>query len=204
MDLDPDAVIWNLDEAERAGLPLIVLLHGLGASEHDLVPLIPALPAGFAIASVRAPFEAPPGAAWFPPEDGPDLARTVDEGTDALLGWLRSVAPRHPSVGLLGFSQGGAIAVHALRRDPGIAAWVVSLAGFLPGQADDSALEQAHLPVFIGYGLADDVVPMAWTQMLIDWAEPRVDLETRFYPGLTHAVSEEELADVAGFIRRHS
>lgn len=200
MELDPSAVVWNRDD--REGRPLLVLLHGLGASQHDLVPLMPGLPAELAIASVRAPLDFPPGAAWFAPEDGPALAREVDEATDALVHWIRSQGG-HPSAGVLGFSQGGAIAVHVLRRAPQLLSYAVSLAGFLPGRADDTALEVRRPPLLVGYGLADEVVPADWTTMLVDWARPRTDLETRAYPGLTHAVSDLELADAAGFIQAH-
>ena len=197
MELDASTVIWNRDD--RADRPLLVLLHGLGASEHDLVPLMPLLPPELAIASVRAPIGFPPGAAWFSPEQTPELAREVDEATDALVRWI-GAQTGYPSVGVLGFSQGGAIAIHTLRRAPGLASYAVSLAGFLPGEADDAALARLRTPLFVGYGLADDVVPPAWTEMLVDWAGPLTDLEVRFYPGLTHAVSEEELRDAAAFI----
>jgi len=201
MELDASAVIWNRDD--RAGRPLLVLLHGLGANEHDLVPLMPLLPDGLAIASVRAPIDFPPGAAWFAPEQTPGLAREVDEATDALVRWI-GTQTGHPSVGILGFSQGGAIAVHALRRAPGLASYAVSLAGFLPGEADDAALARLRTPLLVGYGLADDVVPPSWTEMLVDWAGPITDLDVHFYPGLTHAVSEDELRDAAAFIAAHA
>jgi phospholipase/carboxylesterase len=197
MELDASAVIWNRDD--RAGRPLLVLLHGLGADERDLVPLMASLPEKLAIASVRAPFDYPPGAAWFAPQQTPELAREVDDATDALVRWVEA-QKAHPSVGLLGFSQGGAIAVHTLRRAPQLADYAVSLAGFLPGFADDTALERRRTPLFVGYGLADDVVPPTWTEMLVAWATPLVDLETHYYPGLAHGVAAEELADAAAFI----
>lgn len=200
MELDASAVIWNRDD--RAGRPLLVLLHGLGADEHDLVPLMPSLPEELAIASVRAPFDYPPGAAWFAPEQTPELAREVDAATEALVRWVGAQVAQeaHPSVGILGFSQGGAIAVHTLRRAPQLADYAVSLAGFLPGVADDAELERRRTPLFVGYGLADDVVPPAWTEMLVAWATPLVDLETHYYPGLAHGIAVEELADAAAFI----
>lgn len=200
MELDASAVIWNRDD--REGRPLLVILHGLGASENDFVPIFPLLPDELAIASVRAPIEFPPGAAWFRPEQTPELPREMDAAADALVRFVRGM-PGHSSVGILGFSQGGAVAVHALRRAPDLADYAVSLAGFLPGTADDAALGRRRPPLFIGYGLADDVVPRAWTDMLVAWATPLTDLETHFYPGLAHAVSEQEIADAAAFIRAH-
>jgi phospholipase/carboxylesterase len=41
--------------AEGKRPPLLVLLHGRGADEHDLFSLAPSIDAGFAIASIRAP-----------------------------------------------------------------------------------------------------------------------------------------------------
>jgi phospholipase/carboxylesterase len=197
MELDDSAVIWNRDD--RDGRPLLVMLHGLLANERDLLPLAPALPEELAIASVRAPLPAAPGWAWFPPELTPELAQQVDDATDALVRWV-GAQPGHRSIGILGFSQGGAIAVHALRRAPELADYVVSLSGFLPGVADDAALAARRPPLFVGYGLVDEVVPVDWSEMLVDWARPVTDLEVHAYPGMAHAVSGEELADAAAFI----
>ena len=65
--LDPDAVVWSAPESARRERPLLVLLHGRGADEHDLASLMPALPSGFVIASVRAPLAEGPGWSWFEP-----------------------------------------------------------------------------------------------------------------------------------------
>ena len=66
--LDSEAVRWSVPPAERAGRPLLVLLHGYGSDENDLFGLVPYLPDAFVIASVRAPL-APPwpmmGNAWY-------------------------------------------------------------------------------------------------------------------------------------------
>ena len=53
--LDPDAVLWSAPPHERAGRPLLVLLHGYGSNEQDLFGLRPYLPDAFVVASVRAP-----------------------------------------------------------------------------------------------------------------------------------------------------
>ncbi len=40
-------VLWSKPEEERAGKPLLVLLHGYGANEQDLLSLAEMLPARF-------------------------------------------------------------------------------------------------------------------------------------------------------------
>jgi len=37
MKIDPDVVLWSAPERERAGRPLLVLLHGYGSHEGDLL-----------------------------------------------------------------------------------------------------------------------------------------------------------------------
>src|SRR6266480_1087236 len=46
--------------------PLLILLHGLGSNEHDLIGLAPYLDPRFQIVSARAPHSLmPDGYAWF-------------------------------------------------------------------------------------------------------------------------------------------
>ncbi len=47
-DAFPAPVVqWSKPEQERAGKPLLVLLHGYGANEQDLLSLADMLPGGF-------------------------------------------------------------------------------------------------------------------------------------------------------------
>lgn len=200
MEIDASAVIWNRDD--REGRPLLLILHGLGANEHDFLPIVPMLPEGLAIGSVRAPIAFPPGWSWFPPEQTAELPAQVDDAADAVIRFIEE-RPAPSSVGVLGFSQGGAITVHVLRRRPELLDYAVSLAGFLPGTGDDAALAARRPPLFVGWGESDDVVPAGWHTMLVDWARPLSALEERTYPGLMHAVSEQEIADAAAFIEVH-
>ena len=55
ISIDPAAVLWSAPESERAGRPLLVLLHGYGADERDLFSLAPHLPSEPVIAALRAP-----------------------------------------------------------------------------------------------------------------------------------------------------
>lgn len=205
--LDADAVLWSAGPADRSGRPVLVLLHGYGSDEHDLFALAPHLPEEFVVASVRAPLAPPfpmPGWSWYPIESpiarsgaaitaaAERLAQWVDEQTDA------------PHVGLLGFSQGAAVALHTLRVRPERFAFAVALAGYadpgpLPG---DTALAQRRPPVFWGRGALDDVIPQERVADTVQWLPAHAELSGRVYPGLGHSVSGEELADVTTFLRK--
>ena len=45
--------------------PLVVLLHGRGSNEHEILTLAPHLPTGVAYHAVRAPITEGAGYAWF-------------------------------------------------------------------------------------------------------------------------------------------
>ena len=201
--IDPSAIIWSAPEAERAGRPLLVLLHGYGSHEGDLFGLSPHLPLQPVIASVRAPLRAGPGYAWYGLEGETPESRS--EGADAaargLLHWLDGV--QASSVGLLGFSQGGAMSIHLLRHAPERFDFAVSLAGFVvQGDAPaDARLAALAPPVFWGRGTHDAVIPPAFIDHTQSWLPMHSTLTERIYEGLGHSVSEAELADVLTFLR---
>jgi phospholipase/carboxylesterase len=204
MQLDPDAVLWSAPERERSGRPLIVLLHGYGSHEGDLFALSPRLPLEPVVASVRAPIAMGPGNAWWEiVELGVPNPAAVNLAVDAVLGWLDTLS--YTSVSLVGFSQGGAIALQALRAAPDRFAATVSLAGFVPTRdhPNDAELARLRPPVFWGRGTLDPVIPQAAIAFTQEWLPEHADADIRIYEGLGHAVSADELSDFADFLARH-
>ena len=205
MRIDDEAVLWSASPSDRAGRPLLVLLHGFNSHEGDLFGLAPYLPLAPAIASLRAPIDAGYGYAWFPllAQGEEQALESADQATTAIIDWLDRVAPDTTSVGLLGFSQGGAMALELLRRAPDRFAFAVSLAGFaLPGvRGGDERMSQLAPPVFWGRGTDDGVIPAASVARTQAWLPSHAELDARIYEGLGHSVSERELADVTAFLR---
>lgn len=202
--LDSDSALWSADLGER---PLLVLLHGYGADERDLFGLVPYLPPEYVVAAVRAPLTPPfpaPGFSWYPIEglDGRDPQHVTDAAS-RVIEWLELVAPG-ARVGLLGFSQGAAVALQALRLRPARFAFAVNLSGYVtPGELpDDAALAQRRPPVFWGRGTRDDVIPPFLVEHSALWLPEHVELSGRVYTGLTHSVSEDELDDVRVFLEK--
>ena len=200
VSIDSSAVLWSAPERERADRPLLVLLHGYGSHEGDLFSLAPGLPLSPVIASVQAPHPMGPGFAWFPIE-GASRIDDANEAVDALLEWLSSLT--YTSVGLVGFSQGGAIALQALRRAPSRFSYAAVLSGFalsgdLPG---DTSLASSPPPVFWGRGTADQVINPAYISHTQEWLPAHSVLTERIYEGLPHSISAPELADLNAFLR---
>jgi phospholipase/carboxylesterase len=207
-DLDDDVVLWSVAAGARAGRPLLVMLHGYGADERDLFGLAPFLPEQFAIAAVRAPLAPPwpaPGYSWYPIEglDGRDPG-AVTTAASRLLAWLDAAVPAATTVGLLGFSQGAAVALQALRIAPERFAFAVNLSGYVaPGELPrDAKLVKGRVPVFWGRGSRDDVIPAFLVEHTAQWLPDHADLSGRVYAGLTHSVSEPELDNVRAFLEK--
>jgi len=202
--IHPNSVMWSAPESERAGRPLLVLLHGYGSHEGDLFGLGPGLPLGPVIASVRAPIELAPGMySWFPlMSEAPaeEVGPNADAAARSVLDWLDTVSsgPVH----LLGFSQGGAMALQLLRVAPGRFASATVLAGFLAGVAHegDAALAAAPPPVFYGRGTHDDRIDSARVDQLDAWLPGHADATSRIYEGLGHSISNDELRDLNAFL----
>lgn len=196
--------------------PLLVVLHGYGANERDLAPLLGYLGHRSGAAFLRAPLALGPRAwAWFPISLDPATATLdadrgeVEAASAHLLAWLDAHADGREVV-LLGFSQGGALALHLARTHPERVRAVVALSAFVVGPGDaaltatDEAFAAHRLPVFFGHGDADVVVPLRLTEATSRWLAAHTALTERSYPGLPHAVDGRELADVRTFLSTHT
>lgn len=203
MRIDPEAVLWSAPKRDRARRPLLVMLHGFGSNEGDMFSLARSLPLDPVIASVRAPLSTGAGFTWFPPDETDPDARfdSIAQATDALLNWVDSTAST--GVGVLGLSQGGAMALELLREQPDRFDYAVQLSGFvLPSdQPGDVRLAERKPPVFWGRGTLDDVIPRSLVDHTRQWLKQHSNLTEGIYEGLGHAVSDAELKEIAGFVR---
>lgn len=152
--------------------PLLLLLHGAGSNEHDLLGLAPYLDGRCMMASVRAPFPSGAGAyAWYRTAhtaSGPMIDEAQEQASRRTLAAFvdhlaRSRGALASGVFLLGFSQGGTMALSLLLDDPArFAGALVFGARLLPGAARAAHHPEAMrgTPVFAAHGLLDDVVPV--------------------------------------------
>src|SRR3954447_19344012 len=181
-------------------------MHGYASDEADLFGISAYLPLEPVIASVRAPIPEGPGFAWFSRYTnvpGDPLAANADAAGRAVLDWLDELPP--VPTGLLGFSQGGAMALQLLRLAPERFDYAVQLSGFVvQGEREaDSRLAAAQPPVFWGRGTLDDAIPAGSIARTSAWLPQHSSLDARIYEGMGHSISTRELADISAFIRQH-
>jgi len=195
-------------EGEPEGL--LVLFHGRGADEHDLLPLLDLLDPGRRLLGVtpRGPLSLPPGGAhWYAVQEiGYPDPSTFVATYQAVVEWLDGIAeetgigPERTVLG--GFSQ-GAVMTYALglgRSRPRPAA-LVALSGFIPTvDAFELDLEAPLPPVAIGHGTYDLVISVEWSRRARELLEEAgAQVLFREYP-LPHAIEPAFLAELGPWI----
>lgn len=114
-----DTPIAAFHEADDPTQPLVVLLHGRGSHEQEIISLAAHLPKGVSYAAVRAPIAEGGGYAWFANRGiGRPVPESLAETMAWFRGWLDDVAPAGRPVVLVGFSGGAAFAGGLLLDDP--------------------------------------------------------------------------------------
>ncbi|MFD7072811.1 alpha/beta hydrolase [Nocardioides sp. NPDC059952] len=187
--------------------PLVVLLHGRGSHEHEIIELAKHLPAGPAYVAVRAPIAEGGGYAWFANRG---IGRPVAESLTETMGWFREwldgVAPEGRPVVLVGFSGGAAFAGGLALQEPGRFAGVAVLYGTLPFDAGVpvEAGRLADLPVMVAQGEADQVIPRelldrTWRYLLEESGAPTVAHRD---PG-GHGITAAAVIELASWVATH-
>lgn len=156
-------------EAEGPPRGALVLLHGRGADEHDLFPLLDLLDPGRRLLGItpQGPVSLPPGGRhWYALGGIPTPEPATFHATVPLLAALLDDLPVPvESVVLGGFSQ-GAVMSWALSLGPGrpLPAGIIAMSGFLP-RVDGWPLTLdglEGLPVAVAHGSLDPVISVAF------------------------------------------
>jgi phospholipase/carboxylesterase len=187
-------------EAEGA----LVLVHGRGADEHDLLGLLDALDPERRLHGYcpRGPLSLPPGGAhWYavPRVGHPDPA-TFAEGYTALTGFLDSLP--YERIVLGGFSQG---AVMSFAAGLGVGrprpAALVAFSGFIPtveGWQLDTT--RPFPPIAIGHGTYDPVISVDFAHRALEQLDAAgAEVLYRESP-LEHAIDHAFVADLRPWV----
>lgn len=192
--------------------PLLVLLHGYGSNEEDLIQLAPELDPRFFVVSPRAPLTIGPSMhAWFHIEFIPG-GITVDfqqaEGArKTLAGFIQELITAYPidpaQIFLMGFSQGAVMTYTVSLLQPEKIAGAVIMSGQIPPKAflENVPVEKLRdFPVFVAHGVFDDVLPVQLGRESKKYLESLpLDFVYHEYP-IGHQVSLESMADISEWL----
>lgn len=189
--------------------PVLILLHGRGADEEDLLGLSEHLDNRLMILSVRAPYPFSYGGGYmwyeFDGVGSPEPAmfrssygKLITFVEDALRGY-----PIDPAnVFLLGFSM-GTVMSHALALSrPELFRGILANSGYVPEGTFLTLLwnNLSRLDAFLAHGTLDPVIPIQFgrrTKELYDASNARLTYNE--YP-IGHQISQESLDDMAHWL----
>ena len=203
-----DTVAWSRPPEERAGTPLLLMLHGYGSDESRMSALFKQMPHAFTCAAPRGPLDISGDYGWFLLDYflANDFAEVVGAASQ-LLGWLDTVTAEHQfsSVSVLGFSQGMAMATTLMRLRPEAFTAAVGLSGFVLRNELLGAMEPlaTKIPFYWARDTADLVINPDATAFTADWLAAYTELSEAVYPGMGHTIGATELRDVAAFLIGH-
>jgi phospholipase/carboxylesterase len=198
----------------------VVFMHGLGADGHDFEPVASELRLGPAVRWVfpHAPLRAVTinrgfrMRAWYDILGFDRNAAEDEDGIRESAAGIRALVEREERRGiaaerivLAGFSQGGAMALHTALREPQRLAGVIALSTYVPLASRleaESHPANAAVPIFMGHGTWDDVVPLALGERSRDALRSRgYDVEWHTYP-MPHSVCPVEIAQMRDWLIR--
>jgi len=198
---------------EKQSYPLVIGLHGFGANMDDLAGLAPVLdPAGYIYVFPNGPMPAfaaadPTMRCWYE-RGGNESPRAVQAALSALDSFVQEVlhryqVPAHQAL-LVGFSQGGAMALRYGLSRPDVFAGIAVLSGSLQRLADlrpDLPAKRSQ-PIFVGHGKLDTLVPVNVGCQLVAFLQAEGYRPLfRTYP-IDHQISPAELRDLQAWIRQ--
>ncbi len=200
----------------------VIWLHGLGADGHDFEPIVPELRLPRAL-PVRFIFPHAPHRpvtinngyvmrAWYDIRTAEFVQREDETGIRESEQSVRELIAREQARGvgsnrivLAGFSQGGAIALHAGMRYPERLAGIMALSTYLP--LVESFAAEVHdanraVPIFMAHGSEDPIIPVERGQHSADLlTRAGADAQWRTYE-MGHSVCGEEIGDIAAWLVR--
>lgn len=188
--------------------PGLILLHGRGADENDLLGLKPYVDPRFFILSVRAPFQFPWGGyTWYDIEEvGRPHNNQFSESFDRLRQFVDDVKAHYPvdqkRMYVLGFSMGSVMSFALSLTQPSEVRGVVAHSGYIP-ETSSLSFQWENLDrtaFFVAHGIHDPVITIDSGRRAHELlSKTSAHVTYREYP-IAHQISEESLTDVTRWL----
>ena len=195
--------------------PLVIILHGFGASMYDLSSIAPAIDAsGYVYSFPNAPYEVDlglygTGYSWS--ADRPGVVpitndnTTIDEKLEACFAELIEVTgTASGNIVLGGFSQGAGVTLRYGLLRPEMFAGLAVLSGFFRDAETirDSLPALRTQPIFMVHGRQDQMIALESALQTKAFLEDAGYTPEYYEYDMPHTVSEEVLRDLAPWLHK--
>lgn len=192
--------------------PALILLHGRGTNEDDLLGLADYLDPRFFIISVRAPYKFDQtfgGYTWYEMREiGSPHPQQFEQSHNLLLQFVTDAKRLYPidsaRVFLLGFSMGSLMSLALSLTQPEMVRGVVAHSGYIP---ENTPLKFAwdqlqHCSFFVAHGVDDPIIPIHLARRAHELlSKSNADVEYTEYP-IPHTISEQSLSDLSVWLQK--
>jgi phospholipase/carboxylesterase len=190
--------------------PVLIMLHGYGSNEQDLIDLSPLLDTRFIVFSLRAPLQvSTEGFAWYKMEFLKDQKfkyryEETKLSREKILDFISKACAAYGAdsnqVFVMGFSQGAILSYDLAFAAPKKIRGVLALSGRLleetkSAKTDWMALDQVKF--FIAHGDVDRVIKFSDSEKTAEFLKTKKVSDVTFKKyNMAHAIEKNELADI--------
>lgn len=206
----------EFSQSEKKPDLVIIWLHGLGASGDDFVPVVPMLNLNATIhyifpfapnqpVSINGKMIMP---SWYDILEIIEERKIDDNQFNISVGQIQSIIDEQILAGidsekilLIGFSQGGAVAINSALTYAKPLAGVLALSTYVAKEPIISE-KNTHLPVFWIHGEYDNVVPLSLAKKAEQFFKQKSNpFSLKIYP-MMHEVSLDEIREISKIIQK--
>jgi len=197
----------------------VIWLHGLGADGYDFEPIVEKLD----VPNVRFILPHAPEMpvtrnsgyimpAWYDLYGLTGNSQEDENGIRTTQQYINSLIENEINRGIAserivvaGFSQGGAIALHAGLRYPKKLAGILALSTYLPLKtklATEAHLVNAGIPIFMAHGIFDDIISLDMCKLSLNTLQNNHFSVNWHEYNMAHSVCVEEINDIRTFLKQ--
>lgn len=192
----PLAFVERVLNAEPdAKLPLVIAVHGLGASPESILELYDGLGVPVRLVAPRAPDAWQVGHSWYPIDQPERAPQVVRQRAQLLVSLMSFVRKQRPTVGLpivTGFSQGGVLSFALAAYHPQRIAAALPLAGMLSPSLTGFRKAPPGFRVTALHGKIDGRIRFAQAEQTVArLREVGTEATLTGFEGIDHEVSPE-------------
>jgi phospholipase/carboxylesterase len=191
-------------------MPVLIMLHGYGSNEQDLIDLSPLLDTRFIVFSLRAPIQVSrEGFAWYKMDFLKDQKfkyryEETKLSREKILNFISKACAAYGAdsnqVFVMGFSQGAILSYDLAFAAPKKVCAVLALSGRLLEETKSMKtdwLALTHVKFFIAHGDLDQVIKMTDSEKATEFLKAKkvTNLTFKKY-SMAHAIEKNELTDI--------